>query len=547
LPRTITNAGNAAAAAFKYTWLLSDNAVVTISDVPLTPLGTLTGLTAAQASTAMDSVLIPASVPPGRYWLGLCANFDSAASPPFGIDEITRINNCITAPAATVITSGELAILTNTLPAANQFGPYSLRLEAAGGAGLYQWSLSGGSLPLGMTLSAAGDLSGAPSKAETASFEVKVSSGGVDKTRALTLAVAAGDLPLTVVDQDLPAAEFSRNYQVPLVAVGGKPPYLWALKAGSKLPAGLALAVDGLVEGRAAEAGDFTFSVELTDSAGTKALKDLAVRVVNPVALSIATSRLATAYLRKQYLQPLQAVGGRAPYDWSLARIQQLPENPTEKPSAPAEMFPEAFGIAIERSASGVDYLRGVPKLAGLYSVTLKAADSTGLSDQTTLLLRVSYEDGLAVTTTALPDAFIGQPYLVKLTTNAEAGRVLAFSEPCLYEAKKVDEFACQAKGVTNVVPPGLTLKPDGTIDGSATDPTALAAELKAPTTFSFLVKVVDEQGRQDVRALSIRVQPEVKKETSGCSGAGGLPQSLTLVALVAFAARRRRATLSRS
>ena len=86
------------------------------------------------------------------------------------------------------------------------------------------------------------------------SLGVKVSSGGAEAEASLQLSVTPANLPLAIVDQELPVAEFGRSYTARLVAVGGKPPYVWTLKPDTRLPIGLALASDGRIEGRASEA-----------------------------------------------------------------------------------------------------------------------------------------------------------------------------------------------------------------------------------------------------------------------------------------------------
>jgi hypothetical protein len=270
-------------------------------------------------------------LPPGTYWLGVCTNYDAGTS-AFGGAEITIVNNCFTQAAGVQVTTGAVSISTGALPMATQYAPFGLRLQATGGTGAYTWELSSGTLPPGLTLSPAGDLVGTPSSAGTFAFDAKVTSGTLSDTRGLSIQVMAGGLPLVIVDQALSAAEFGRAYNASLVAVGGKPPYQWKAVDAAELPPGLGVATDGLLEGRPLMAGDFSFGVEVTDSAGAKVSKELALRVVTPTSLSIATSVVQGASLGREYLQPLVAVGGTAPYAWSLIRFQELPENITDAP-----------------------------------------------------------------------------------------------------------------------------------------------------------------------------------------------------------------------
>ncbi|MEW5737437.1 MAG: CARDB domain-containing protein [Myxococcota bacterium] len=530
--RSLQNVGNAASAAAKYTYFLSDNSVVSVSDRALTPVGNLGALMAGQVDMNMDTVALPTDLIAGPYWLGVCVNYDGAAG-SFGGGEITIVNNCATGPEVRVSTT-QLTITTTTLPPATQFAPWGLRLQAAGGTGQYLWEVNpGSSLPAGITLSPLGDLAGAPASTGTFAFEVKVTSGTLSQTGSLSLVVGQGNLPLVIVDQALPAAEFGRAYNTPLIAVGGKPPYVWTVASGSQLPEGLALSSDGYVEGRGSVAGDFTFAVEVKDAAGATASKELSVRVVTPTALAIATSALETGFVGREYLQPLVAVGGRAPYAWTLVRMQQLPENPTEEPGPELAAIPDDFGLVIEDGTQD-DFLRGAPRKAGLFSMTLKVTDGAGTEDTATVMLYVTYRDGLAITTTVLPDAFINNQYNARLSHNGgrEAEGVV-FSLPCVKQAIRPGEFVCTGADANQIVPQGLLLGADGLISGTPTGPEGI---------YSFLVKVTDASGRQDVRGMSIRVRGDFTQEKQGgCSGTGLDPSSLAVLGLAASLLRRRR------
>lgn len=67
-----------------------------------------------------------------------------------------------------------LTVTTTTLPDAIKDSPYSFLLLASGGVPSYQWSVSSGSLPAGLTLSDAGLISGTPSGSGSFNFTVQV-------------------------------------------------------------------------------------------------------------------------------------------------------------------------------------------------------------------------------------------------------------------------------------------------------------------------------------------------------------------------------------
>jgi hypothetical protein len=98
--------------------------------------------------------------------------------------------------------SGPLSISTSSLPAGTTGTAYNQALSGAGGTLPYNWSLVAGqgTLPTGLSLSAAGIISGTPSAIGTSNFTVKVTdsaSPAASVQKALSIVVAAtGASPL---------------------------------------------------------------------------------------------------------------------------------------------------------------------------------------------------------------------------------------------------------------------------------------------------------------------------------------------------------------
>ena len=67
-----------------------------------------------------------------------------------------------------------VSIMTTGLPSATQGVYYSQTLQATGGSGSYTWSVESGRLPVGISLSAVGVISGTPTENGTFNFSVKV-------------------------------------------------------------------------------------------------------------------------------------------------------------------------------------------------------------------------------------------------------------------------------------------------------------------------------------------------------------------------------------
>ncbi|NJD10606.1 MAG: hypothetical protein FIB01_09295, partial [Gemmatimonadetes bacterium] len=133
---------------------------------------------------------------------------------------------------------------------------YSQTLTASGGNGTYTWVLAAGSgpLPVGLSLSSAGVISGTPTAAGTSSFTVEASSAGLTASRALSITVVLVLPKVQVTTTTLPGATAGTPYTQQLAATGGNGTYAWTVSAGTP-PQGITLSVAGLLSGTAAAAG----------------------------------------------------------------------------------------------------------------------------------------------------------------------------------------------------------------------------------------------------------------------------------------------------
>ena len=102
--------------------------------------------------------------------------------------------------------------------------------------------------------------------------------------RALT------QLEIQAIMQPIPAIT---TISVPTLQIGqpstfkfdvapGQPPYTWSLASGT-LPPGMVLSSDGTLAGTPAQAGEFTCSIRVLDSAGATATRTFTVVVINPI------------------------------------------------------------------------------------------------------------------------------------------------------------------------------------------------------------------------------------------------------------------------
>jgi hypothetical protein len=180
----------------------------------------------------------------------------------------TSVADTTKSASVAIVVSPPPAVTTTTLPDGSVGTAYSSTLQASGGAGALTWSLSAGTLPAGLTLSAAGVISGTPTTQGNSTFTVQVTDAGsppVSATKQLTLTI--NPAPLTVTTTSLPNGTVSSAYSATLVSSGGTAPVTWSITVGT-LPAGLALnPANGAITGTPTTAGTSTFTVQATDSA----------------------------------------------------------------------------------------------------------------------------------------------------------------------------------------------------------------------------------------------------------------------------------------
>jgi hypothetical protein len=138
---------------------------------------------------------------------------------------------------------------------------------ATGGKPPYVWSVTGGSLPSGLTLDpATGAITGTPTAA--GSFPLKL---GVADANNSTVAI---DVPITVAAKltvttlRVPATKVGALYQATVRTRGGVLPIKWKVTAG-KFPVGIKLDTKtGIISGKPRTAGVFAFTVAVTDKLG---------------------------------------------------------------------------------------------------------------------------------------------------------------------------------------------------------------------------------------------------------------------------------------
>jgi hypothetical protein len=174
-----------------------------------------------------------------------------------------------------------ITIAPPTVPTGTVGVAYSATLTASGGAGPYTFSVVTGTLPAGLTLTAAGVLSGTPTTPGTATVIVRaIDANGCFAQITYAIAISASGCPAVVISPPtLPNAAVGVAYSQTLSASGGTGPFTFSVVSGT-LPAGLTLTAAGVLSGTPTTVGSSTVVVQATNAAGCLGVITYTINVV---------------------------------------------------------------------------------------------------------------------------------------------------------------------------------------------------------------------------------------------------------------------------
>jgi hypothetical protein len=124
-------------------------------------------------------------------WIGPSWNWSTAGLAPGTYQVLVWVSDGpYTVPqaqgAVTITISVPLGITTTAVPSATVGTIYSTTLAATGGTPPYTWTLVSGSLPVGLSLSSSGVVSGTPSAATTSTVDLQVSDSTLPTAESAT-------------------------------------------------------------------------------------------------------------------------------------------------------------------------------------------------------------------------------------------------------------------------------------------------------------------------------------------------------------------------
>ncbi|HUA60071.1 MAG TPA: putative Ig domain-containing protein [Verrucomicrobiae bacterium] len=189
-------------------------------------------------------------------------------------------------PYTVTIAPAPLVITTQTLPSGVAGTAYTTTLTATGGDQPYTWTAPG--IPTGLTLSAAGTLSGTPASSGTYSITFTVTDSK-KVTASVVLGLVINANGITITTASLPNGTVSSPYSATLAATGGAGSNQWA---ATNLPPGLTMSSSGTISGTPMAAGQFVTVVTVTDAAKTVAVQTYTISILLPTTPGLNFSSL---------------------------------------------------------------------------------------------------------------------------------------------------------------------------------------------------------------------------------------------------------------
>ncbi len=356
--------------------------------------------------------------------------------------KVTDANGCTGTTNYTLTIACQVITVTN--PAVNSGvagSPFSQTFTQSGAIGTATFSLAGGSLPAGLSLSASGVLSGTPT--QTGSFPITVAvtdangCSGVGATYTLTIACQTITVTNPAVNVGIAGQAFSQSF----TQSGGIGTTTFTLASGT-LPSGLSLASNGTLSGIPLQTGTFPITVTVTDAngcTGTSATYNLTINcqtitVTHPANMS---GTVGVAF-SEQYTQS----GGIGAVVFST--VSTLPTGMT-------------------LAADGT--LSGTPTQSGSFPITVTATDSNGCTGSDTFTLTIGCQT-ITVTNPAVSTGTAGTPFSQTFTQSGANGTA-TFSL------------------ASGTLPAGMSLSASGVLSGTPTQ----------TGSFPITVKVTDSNG----------------------------------------------------
>ncbi len=350
-----------------------------------------------------------------------------------------------------VVDCPAIALSPSSLPNGTAGSPYGQSILGSGGTAPYTFARSAGLLPAGLTLSAAGVVSGNPTTVGTSSFTITATdaqgcAGSVNYTITIDCPV------ITVSPASLPNGIVGVSYGQTVSGSGGTLPYDFAVTSGA-LPGGLTLSSSGIISGTPNTAGSFTFEISATDAQGCVGVRSYTLSISCP-SIVLSPTTLPNGIAHSSYSQTLTASGGTSPYSFSVT----------------AGAMPPGLSLL----STGI--LSGTPTTIGSYTVTVTATDANACQGNRSYTITINC-GAITISPLTFSNGSVGGPYSETLTASGGTS-----------------PYGFAVTGGS--LPAGLTLSGSGTLSGT---PTVVGVS-------SFTISATDAQGCVSSRDYSVTV-----------------------------------------
>ncbi len=312
--------------------------------------------------------------------------------------------------------------------------------QTGGGAGPYNYTVTAGALPPGMTLSLAGTLGGTPTTSGTYNFTVTATGtqSNCSGTRSYTLIIACPTI--TVNPATLPNGTVGSSYGIQnITQTGGNGTMTYTV--GTGFPPGLNLTTGGILSGTPTAAGTYTFTITVTSQYGCTGTRTYTVTISCPT-ITINPATIANTTPGSTVNVPFSQVGGTGTFTYTHTSGTLPP------------------GLSVTGGA-----LTGTVGAPGSYTFTITGTSTNGCTGTRTYTVIVACPT-LSLSPGVLPTGNVNVPFSQVIT-------VTGSSNTFTYTV------------TSGSLPAGVTLNTNGTLSGTPT----------ASGTFTFTITATDIYG----------------------------------------------------